>query len=372
MVDQEYKKHLYVLLLAGGGGTRLWPVSREKTPKQFLKLFNDLTLTQLTINRFSKIVPWEKIYVVTVSEEYKSEIKRQIPNIPPRNIIVEPFRRETGPAHGLGAMYIYKQDPEAVIITEAADRLVKPVSGYIKTLMMAAHKAYEERVMVALGVEPRYPHTGYGHIKKGKLIEKVKGVKFYKLSKFVEKPKLSLAKKYTSSGKYLWNAGEFVWRADTILQSLSKNAPDVWKPLAKIGDKIGSSQEGDVVKREYENMPKISIDYAVAEHDKNFVLVEGDFFWTDIGDWKEVWENTNKDETGNVLIKSNNAATEVIKIDTTDTLIHSDKRLIAVVGVDNIVIVDTKDALLICSKSRSQNVKQIVEILKSKNMKEML
>lgn len=372
VTNQEYRNHLYALIIAGGGGTRLWPVSRNKTPKQFLKLFNRLTLTQITANRFNRILPWEKIYVVTVSEEYKKEIKKELPQMLSKNIIVEPARRETGPAHGLGAMYIYKQDPQAVIITEAADRLAKPVPAYLKTLLAAARIAYDKRVMIAMGVEPRYPHTGYGHIKKGKLVEKVKGVKFFKLSKFVEKPVLKLAKKYTASGKYLWNAGEFVWRADVILNSLSKNAPDVAKPLAIIGDSIGKANEEAVVKKQYENMPKIAIDYAVAEKDKNFLVVEGDFFWTDIGDWKEVWENLNKDEQGNVIIDGHESGGEVKSIDTTDTLIHTDGRLIAVIGVDNVVVVDTKEALLVVSKSRAQNVKQIVEELKKQNREELL
>ncbi len=356
----------------GGVGTRLWPKSVEKNPKQFLKLFKKKTLTQITYDRFRKILPKEKIYCVTVSEAYKNEIIKEIPEFIKENIIVEPARRDTGPAHGIGAAFIYKIDPDAVIMTEAADRIVDPVGRYLKTMLAAAKVAYETSNLVAMGVKPRYPHVGYGHIKRGKKNMEVGDVIFYDLEKFVEKPPLPLAKKYTSSGKYYWNAGQFVWKADAILNSLGKYAPDIKVQLDKIIGSLGSSDEGKVIKDCYEAMPKISIDYAVAEKEKNFLVVEGDFFWTDIGDWKELWEMLEKDDLGNVVIDGDSPGGEIINIDTSDALIHMDGRLIAVIDVDNIVVVDTKEALLICSKSRAQNVKKIVETLKEQGRKELL
>lgn len=370
--DKEYKKHLYALILAGGGGTRLWPKSLDKSPKQFLCLFDNQTLTQITAYRFQKILPWERIYCVTVSEEYKKEILKEVPEFVSENIVVEPERRETGPAHGLGALYIYSKDPDAVIITESADRLVKPIPAYLKTLKQAAKVAYDEKVMLTVGVEPRYPHVGYGHIKRGKKWADKKGVKFYKLEKFVEKPPLALAKKYTKSGNYYWNAGQFVWRADVLLDSLKKHAPDIYTKLEKIREAIGTTDEKQILFRAYQKMPKISIDYAVAEKEKNFLVVVADFFWTDIGDWKEVWENHMKDNAGNVIIDGKEEGGAVINFDSSDALIHTDGRLIAVVDVDNIIVVDTKDALLVCSKSRAQNVKKIVEELKKQGKKDLL
>lgn len=372
MAADSYKDHLYALILAGGGGTRLWPTSREKTPKQFLKLFNNQTLTQITAHRFYKILPWEKIFVVTVSEEYKKEILREVPEILPENVIVEPARRETGPAHGIGALYIYKKDPEAVIMTEAADRLVKPVGRYLTILQKAAKVAFSERVLVSVGVEARYPHIGLGHIKRGKLWKTFGKTKFYKVDKFVEKPPLDLAIKYTKSGNYYWNAGQYVWRADDLLSALKEFEPEIAKQLDNISKHIDSKDEKKFLSKFYEDMPKISIDYAVAERAKNLYVVASDFFWTDIGDWKEVWENSPQDNMGNVIFDGHEEGGEVINIDTSDALIQKDGRLIAVIDVDNIVIVDTKDALLVCSKSRAQNVKQIVEELKKKDKKEYL
>jgi len=372
MPNSNFKDHLYALILAGGGGTRLWPKSRNATPKQFLPLFNKQTLTQITTDRFRKILPWERIYIVTVSEGYKKEILKEVPKLPAENIIVEPARRETGPAHGLGATYIYKKDPEAVIITESADRLVKPVPQYLKTLEVAAGVAFREKTLIALGVKPRYPHPGLGHIKRGKKWNVIEGVKFYKLEKFVEKPPLALAKKYTASGNYYWNAGEFVWRADNLLESLSKHAPKISSELTKIYEVIGTKREKKVLQKAYESMPKIAIDYAVAEKEKNFLVVVGDFFWTDIGDWKEVWKNLPKDDQDNVIIDGKEPGGEVINLDTNNALVHTDGRMIAIIDVDDIVIVDTKNALLVCSKSKAQNVKKIVKQLKKEKRKELL
>lgn len=370
--DNSYKDHLYALILAGGGGTRLWPLSRNDNPKQFLNLFENQTLTQITVARLQKILPLDRIFIVTVSEEYKAEILREIPEFITANIIVEPARRETGPAHALGAIHIYKKDSDAVIITEAADRLVKPLPLYLNTLLDAAKVAYTEKILIAMGIEPRYPHPGLGHIKKGIKHETVNGTDFYVLDQFVEKPPLELAKEYTDSGNYLWNAGQYVWRADTLLSSYEKNAPEIYTILKNIEPHIFQKDEESLLKSEYEKMPSIAVDYAISEKEKNFLVVAADFYWTDIGDWKEVWGNLPKDSRGNVIISGNNKAAEVINIDSTDSLIRTDGRVIAIVDVDNIVVVDTPNALLITTKSRAQSVKKVVEKLKEEKRTDLL
>jgi mannose-1-phosphate guanylyltransferase len=317
-------------------------------------------------------VDWEKIFCVTVSEEYKKEILKQVKEFIPENIIVEPERRETAPAHGVGALYIYKKDPEAVIVTESADRLVKPVRLYLKTLKTAASYAFDTKKLVTVGIKPTYPHTGYGYIRKGEKMALIDDIRFFKVKKFIEKPTLEVAERYVRSGDYFWNAGQFVWRADSILSAIEKYEPEIASNLKKIGESLGTSGEKRVLKDVYEKMPKISIDYAVAERDRNFVVIQADFFWTDIGDWKEVWENSQKDGFGNVIIDGDEEGGEVINIDTSDALIHTDGRLIAVIDVDNVVIVDTPKALLVCAKSKAQNVKKIVEELKERDKKQLL
>jgi mannose-1-phosphate guanylyltransferase len=363
---------LYALILAGGGGTRLWPVSRNNTPKQFLKLFNNETLTQITVARLQKILSLDRIFIVTVSEAYKDEILKEIPKFHKENIIVEPARRETGPAHGLGAIHIYAKDPDALIITEAADRIVRPLPLYLDTLLDAASVAYSKKILIAMGIEPRYPHTGLGHLKKGKKHEKVRGTDFFALDKFVEKPPLELAKKYTESGDYLWNAGQYVWRADTLLTSFEKNAPDIYKILKAIEPHVFHKDAGHILKEQYEKMPSISVDYAISEKEKNFLVAAADFYWTDIGDWKEVWGNLPKDSGGNVIISTTGGGGEVINIDSTDALIHTDGRVIAAVDVDNLIIIDTKDALLVTTKSRAQSVKKVVERLREEKRTDLL
>lgn len=370
--EGNYKDHLYALILAGGGGTRLWPKSRNETPKQFLQLFGKETLTQITVNRFLKILPWERIYIVTATEEYRKEIKKELPDMPNKNIIVEPMRRNTAAAMGIGAIYIYRQDPNAVILTESADRLATPVNVYLKTLLASAEIAFTDNVLVAVGVEPRYPHTGLGHIKRGKKVAVVQKKTFYKADKFVEKPRLELAKKYTESGNYYWNAGQFVWRASSYLETIAKTAPEISRGLTKINNAIGSATEQSVIKNVYQELPDISVDYAVAEKAKNMVVIGGDFFWTDIGDWKEVWSNSNKDAEGNVILHEAKDKVDLINIGSSDSIVHTNGRLVALVDVDNLVVIDMPDALLVSSKSKAQDVKKVVEKLKADKRTELL
>lgn len=379
MIDGEYKDHLYAVILNGGGGTRLWPKSRNNFPKQFIKLFKGQTLNQITCKRLNKILPWERIYCVTVSEHYKKEILKEVPEFIEKNIIVEPIRRDTAPAHGIGAAFVYKKDPQAVIINESADRLVNPVNKYLKTLLAAAKTAYEDKIFVSMGVKPRYPHTGLGHIKKGDNYKNIDGIKLFVADKFIEKPPLPLAKRFTASGKYYWNAGQFVWRAADFLESVETFESKVGKSLRNIIEAIDTKDEKKIILEEYEKIPTktvdgkpMSVDFAVIEKVRKMLVVEGSFFWTDIGDWKEVWNNLPQDEMGNVIIDGEVPGGRVININTSDALIHTDGRLIAVIDVDNVVIVDTKDVLLVCAKSKAQNVKKIVEILKEQGRKELL
>ncbi len=378
-MQEEFKDHLYALILNGGGGTRLWPKSRERLPKQFIRLFKGQTLNQITCYRINKILPWKRIYCVTVSEEYKREILKEVPEFKEENVIVEPMRRDTAAAHAIGACFIYKKDPNAVIINESADRLVNPVKRYLKTLIYAAKVSYEDGIFVSLGVKPRYPHTGLGHIKKGKRYKNIDGIKFYKVEKFVEKPPLPFAKKFTASGNYYWNAGQYVWKAKDYLDSLKEFEKKMSESFERIIEKIGTNEQNHVILKEYEKLPNktsdgkpASVDFAVIEKVKKMLVVEGNFFWTDIGDWKEVWTNLSHDEVGNVIIDGDVPGGRVLEIDTSDTLIHTDGRLIAVVGIDNLIIVDTKDAILVCNKSKSQNVKAIVELLKKEGSKQLL
>ena len=367
----SYKDHLYALIVVGGGGTRLWPVSRNSSPKQFLKLFNNQTLTQITAYRFSKIIPWENLFAVTTSDAYKREIVKEVPEFLPKNVLVEPMKRNTAAAHALGALYISKKDPDAVILNESADHLVDPQREYFKNLLAAAEAVFRKDLLLAVGIKPTYPNVGYGYVKMGEKLNEI-GEKFvFKLDVFTEKPQLEVAKKYLASGKYFWNANQYVWSAKSFLEALSKHAPVIAKGMDEISKSVGLAKEEIVTKSVYQKLPDISVDYAVSEKAKNFVMIIADYRWTDIGDWKEVWENLDKDTNGNVIIKGGEEG-EVINIDTSDALIHTDGRVIAIIDVDNIAVVDTKDILLICAKSKAQSVKKIVEKLKEEKRTELL
>jgi mannose-1-phosphate guanylyltransferase len=375
----DFKDHIYACILAGGGGTRLWPKSTNKTPKQFLKLFGGKTLSQITSKRLRSFLTWDKIYVVTVSNDYKKELLKEVPLLHPDNIIVEPARRNTAPAHTIGAVYILKKDPDAVIINAAADHLISPDSEYKKTMYAATKVAYRGDHLVAVGIKPTYPGTGYGHLKRGKKFGVVNGVTVYRSEKFVEKPDHATAERFNKTGKYFWNANHYVWRADSLIKAIEKFEPKVGKAMGKIYNAIGTSKENAIVLKEYKGLPKettdgksLSIDYAVSEKAKNFLLIVATYNWTDIGDWNEVWANLKHDSEGNVIIDGGDKGGEVMQIDTTNALIHTDGRLVVAIDVDDVVVVDTKEVLLVCKKNQAQNVKKIVNKLKEDKRVELL
>ncbi len=328
-------------------------------------------MTQITSYRFNKILPWERIFAVTTSAKYKAEICKEVPEFIAANIIVEPMKRNTAAAHALGAVRILKKDPEAVILNEAADHLVDPQREYLQNQLSAAEAVFGKDLLLAVGIKPTYPNIGYGYIKMGDKISESQGKHVFKLDTFTEKPELEVAKKYLASGKYFWNANQYVWGAKSFLSALSKHAPEIAHGMEKISTSIGEKNEDEVLKSVYEKLPDISVDYAVSERAKNFIMIVADNRWTDIGDWKEVWENLDKDTSGNVFIKGEEGG-EVINIDTSDAIIHTGGRVIAIIDVDNIAVIDTPDILLICAKSRAQSVKKIVEKLKAEKRTELL
>jgi len=237
--------------------------------------------------------------------------------------------------------------------------------------MSAAEAVFNQNLLLAVGIKPTYPNVGYGYIKIGEKIGEYQDKHVFKLEAFTEKPELEVAKKYLASGKYFWNGNQYVWGAKSFLSALAKHAPEIARGMEKISDAIGKKSEDTVLKDVYEKLPDISVDYAVSEKAKNFLMIVADYHWTDIGDWKEVWENLDKDTGGNVFIKGEEGG-EVINIDTSDAIVHTDGRVIAIIDVDNIAVIDTPDILLVCAKSRAQSVKKIVEKLKEDKRKELL
>jgi len=365
----QISKHIFVLINAGGGGTRLWPMSREENPKQFAKLFSGKSLFELTVERAVKITSPERIFVTT-SAKYVPLIRNLAKKIPHENIIGEPMRRDTAMAHGIGALWIYKQDPEAVIANFASDHLISPLSILSSQVQLALNLAESENAVVTIGIVPKYPHTGMGHIKADKPWPNFPG-KALLGEKFVEKPPLELAQKYTASGKYFWNANLYVYKASLFLELLKKYSPKTCTFYPKLLEAIGTDKERQILQMAFQMAPSISIDYAVAEKLKKFICIVAKFNWTDVGDWKEVWKNLDKDSQGNV-IEGPHGKGEYIGINSRNNLLFLDKKIVATVGIQDMLIIDTPDALLICPKDDAQGVKQIVQALKDQELNKYL
>lgn len=371
MDKEEIKKHLFVLIPCGGGGTRLWPRSRNKMPKQFTKLLSKKSLFQITVDRFDGFVSWERIFVVTTTEAYGELVRKQAPKIPKKNILIEPMRRNTAMAYGLGAVYIQKLDPEAIIITETADHPIENVPVYLKNFMTSAQAAAQGDILVTTGIKPTYAHTGFGYIKRGSVWQKFDSQPVYKLEKFTEKPDLKTAKQYLKSGDYFWHASLFVWRADSYLEALKKHEPKAGRAIEKISQAVGTSREKSIIKEAYQEAPEISVDYAVAERADNFYMVVGEFGWEDVGNWQVVYKLLKKDKDGNAVLKFGKKG-EFIGINAKDNLIQFDDQLIAAIDVEDLVIVDAEGIVLVCRKDKAESVKKMVQLLKKMGRQEYL
>lgn len=353
-----------ILILAGGSGTRLWPLSRQKKPKQFQKLISQKTLFEETLDRI-KFVESSNIFIST-NQEYEKEVRKEAKKyrIPRENFIIEPALRDTGPCIGLAATIMGEENsPDEVMAVIYADHLVQDVKEFQKLLKIAEKIAQEENTLNIIEVKARFPNVNLGYVKIGKLLREKDGVEIYAFEKFVEKPDLETAKKFLASYKYLWNTGFYVWKIKKILEEFSRHMPDTYKKLKKI------SENPKTLKNEYAKCPKISIDYGIMEKvEKNEVrIIPAELGWSDIGTWESIYDElTEKNEEN--LVKA-----ELLQIDTKGNIIYGqNSKLIATVGIQDLVIVDTKDALLVCHKGRSQEVKKIVEQLQKKGLQRLL
>ncbi len=362
--------HLYALILCGGGGTRLWPLSRNATPKQFIKLLGEKTLFQITFDRVKQIIPPERIYVVTVSNEYAKEVKKEAPKIPSSNVIVEPLRRNTAIAHGIGAAYISYNDPESIILNLASDHIIHDQKEFENSVNLASQAAASSNSIVTIGIKPTYPHIGLGYLHAPRRWEGIEGKRIKIVDKFHEKPPLHVAERFLDEGHYYWNANLYTWKSKTYLDALKKYLPRTFNGIQKIISSIGTSHENQVIKQVYQMAEAVSVDDAISEKEHHMLLVEGSFDWTDVGDWKEVWSMSPKDKNDNVLKLAKDA--EAINIDTSGSIVVSNKKLVAIIDVDDIAVIDTADALLVCKRSRAESVKKVVEKLKSEDKLEFL
>lgn len=358
----EVKSHLYALIFCGGGGTRLWPYSREAKPKQFLKIKGNKTLIRQTFERILPIIPLERIFVVTVPE-YTDEVAEELPEIPKSQVLVEPARRNTAMAAGLGVVAIAKKDPKAIVANIWSDHLVEKESLYRKALLAAASAASDGINLVTTGIVPTHPHTGLGYVRKGRVFDIIDSVEIYKVERFIEKPSLANAKRMIATGSYLWHVGLLVWRVDAFMRALRKHSPATYRRLSAISEVIGKDGARAKIAKEYKNAPDMSIDVALAEKAKNFLVVEGKFSWHDLGDFSVLWKIGKKDKNGNHAKLEGGG--EWVGIDTEESIIVAEgERMVGTIGISDMIVVAVEDAVLVAPKPLAQKVKKIVKELR--------
>ncbi len=358
---------MYAVIMAGGKGTRFWPKSREKMPKHLLDIVSAKTIIQETVERIAPLIPERNILIVT-GESHADELVKQVPRIPRENIVVEPVGRNTAPCIGLAALHLKRKYPQAVMVVLPADHLISDALQFRQCLSVASEMAKKGPNLVTIGIRPTGPVTGYGYLERGSLQATVKGSDIFMVKSIREKPALKQAKAFLKKGGFYWNSGMFVWKVDTILSEIRKWLPEIHEGLLQIEAVLGTNMEKEVVSRVYGTIPSISIDYGVMEKADNIYVIEGDFGWSDMGSWDALLEMSDKDESGNAT----NRRDLVVSVNARNSLIHSAGRLIALLDVEDLIVVDTKDSVLICKRGSSQGVKKVVEILEEKKRKEYL
>ena len=353
------------LIMAGGRGERFWPKSRKSMPKQFLSLTDpEKTMIQSTVERILPLVKTEDILIAT-NRDYRDLVYAQLPALPERNVLCEPMARNTAPCIGWGAVTIRKRLGDALMMVLPSDHLIQQPALFRRGLKDALRTAEETDALVTLGISPSVPDTGYGYIRydteEGTGFEKA-----FRVRQFVEKPDLKTAKKYLASGDYLWNSGMFIWKASAVLKEIQEKLPEMYAELEKIERAIGTEDEEAAVNEAFGAMQSISIDYGVMEKAEHVYVLPSSFGWDDVGSWLAVGRINPGNETGNV-IRGN-----VVSVSSERCIVEGGEKLIALVGLEDTIIVDTPDALLVCRKENAGEIRKVLETLRAENRTELL
>lgn len=358
-MENEVQKdpNTYVAIMAGGIGSRFWPLSRVNHPKQFLDILGTgKTLIQHTFERFTKLVPVENIYVVTANE-YLNVTHEQLPQLPKENILGEPFRKNTAPCIAYISFKLQELNPEASLIVAPADHLILNEPRFLEVCTEALDFVNDFDSLVTIGITPTYANTGYGYIQH-ESIEAIPSV--YKVKTFTEKPNKELAKTFLASGDFLWNSGIFIWKIKNGLEAFQKHLPEVHEVFHAEKEKLNTGEERHVLESIYPQCPNISIDFGVMEKADNVYVIPASFGWSDLGTWASAWENMEKDYFENAVAGQN-----VIVFDTNKCVVNvPDEKLVVLQGLDDYIVVDTKDVLLICHKEKEQDIKEYVAEVK--------
>jgi mannose-1-phosphate guanylyltransferase len=356
---------VYAVIMAGGSGTRFWPLSRAAQPKQLVRILGDDTMIQATVARLQPFIPAERVLIVTTAA-LAEETRRQLPGIPPHQIIAEPVGRDTAACVALAALAVRRLDPNATMVLLPADQVIRPADAFQRALAAGVQVA-QSGALVTYGIEPRHPATGYGYIKLATQQPEANGCKVHRALRFVEKPDEATAKQYLAEGGYRWNAGIFTWRADAVLDQLAQHCGWLVAALEGVGAAFGTPRFDTALADAYRDLKRISIDYALMERAANITVVTGAFTWDDLGAWDALYDHLPLDPRG-VGVRG-----DAIAIDCKDSLLVGEGGLlVAGIGLDRITVVATRDAVLVVPRGKSQLVKQVIEAVKARGRGDLL
>ena len=361
-------QHTYAVIMAGGGGTRLWPLSRKETPKQLLPLLGKETLFQSTVARLEALFPPERILIVTVAEQARV-MQEQVPAIPKENYLIEPAPRGTASVVALAAAVLQKRDPHAMMTIQTADHHIRN-KDLFKYLIASAFDVAEKEYLVTLGITPTFPSTGYGYIQQGEPLPDEYKYPVYTVKRFKEKPDEVTAQQLLQGGDHSWNSGMFVWKTSAIMAEFEIQMPELFKVVSEIASAWDTPKRDAVIQERWSGLKSQTIDYGIMEHaEKVAVLPAGGLGWSDVGAWDSLFEVLLPDADGNVAVN-----TEHIEIDSRHTLVYSANsgRLMVTIGMDNVIVVDSGDVLLVCKADQAQRVRDVVEKLKKEKQEKYL
>jgi len=359
---------IFSVIMAGGVGTRFWPRSRERSPKQFLEILGGGTMIENTLSRLRPLVDEKHAFVVT-NRVQAEMVRRLVPWLQPENVLAEPLGRNTAACIGLAAHWIHRVDPDGLMLVSPADHIVQNNDEFLRILRLALRVAGEKDALVTIGIKPTHPETGYGYIQSAE--EEIDRNEYrpegvFRVKTFAEKPNLETAEKFLQSGDFLWNSGIFVWKAKVILREIELHLPDLHQQLDDIRKSIGSPTYEQTLEHAYRIIRSISIDYGIMEKAGNVYVVKGDFGWSDVGSWDEVVRLSPKDGDGN-SVKG-----RAILFDSKNNFVDSGGKIVATIGVDDLIVIASDDAVLVCRKGKSQDVKEVVDFIRRKQMNDYL
>jgi mannose-1-phosphate guanylyltransferase len=357
--------NLFTLIMAGGSGTRFWPRSKAAKPKQYLNLFGTESLLQSTIKRFSTFTSTDNIYVVS-GKSQSTVLEQQTPMLPKANLIYEPIGKNTLPCIGLAAMFAEKVNPEGVMVVTPSDHLIENDELFRDTVLAAVKIAEERDGIVTIGITPTYPATGYGYVKTANEITGSEKINQFKVERFVEKPNEETAASYLKQGGFYWNSGMFIFKIPVFIDAMKQFAPALYSDLRKIQSDLGNPSFEQTLDTIYRAVESISVDYGIMEHAKNIYLVEGNFVWNDLGSWESVYLTAEKDVNGNA------GAGESVIIDSKNSYIYSETGIIALVGLNDVIVVQDGNTTLVCKRDKAEEIKKVVDRLKAENKNQYL